>query len=252
MTSAGRLAHRVIVVTGASRGLGRAIAIECGAEGARVYVGYRRREREALEVVEAAREAGAPHAAPLALDVRDATSVQAAFTRVLESERGIDGLVTSAGIVSDGFLATLTLEQWDDVIRTNLGGTMLCVRAAMRTMMAEKQGSIVALSSVVGQRASPGQAAYAASKGGILGLVPTLAAELGRYGIRVNALAPGLIDAGMVKATPADRLRDAKARIPLGRLGAAREVGRAAVFLLSDDAGYVTGQTLVVDGGLTA
>jgi 3-oxoacyl-[acyl-carrier protein] reductase len=248
----GRLAHRVIVVTGGSRGLGRAIAIEAAAEGARVYVGFRRREREADETVAAAIEAGAVRASTLALDVRDAASVQAAFEKVLASEHGIDGLVTSAGVVSDGFLATLALEQWDDVIRTNLGGTMLCVRAALRSMIAEKQGSIVALSSVVGQRASPGQVAYAASKGGILAMVPTLAAELGRYGVRVNALAPGLIDAGMVKATPQDRLREAKARIPLGRLGAAREVGRAAVFLLSDDASYVTGQTLVVDGGLSA
>lgn len=244
----GRLEGRVIVVTGASRGLGRAIAIEAGREGARVVVGYRRREREANEVVAAIGE----RAVALAVDVKDAASVDAFFAHAVAAHGRIDGLVTSAGIVSDGFLATTTTEQWDDVLETNLRGTMLSIRGVLRGMIARKNGAIVALSSIVGMRASPGQSSYAASKGGILALVTTLAVEVGSKGIRVNALAPGLIDAGMVKATPSERLREAKERIPLGRLGKAEDVAKAAVFLLSDDAAYITGHTLVVDGGLGA
>ncbi|HEY8431961.1 MAG TPA: SDR family oxidoreductase [Sandaracinaceae bacterium] len=243
-----RLADRVVAVTGGSRGLGRAIALEAAREGARVVVGYRRREREALEVVA---EAGAG-ASAIALDVRDPASVEAFFARVLETHGTIDGLVTSAGIVSDGWLATTPLERWDDVVTTNLRGTMLSIRGVLRAMMAKKRGSIVALASVTAMRANPGQASYAASKGGIVAMVRTLAAEVGRYGIRVNALAPGLFDAGMLKATPPAHKERMREHIPLGRFGDARELARAAVFLLSDDASYVTGHTLVVDGGLSA
>lgn len=243
-----RLADRVVVVTGGSRGLGRAIALDAAAEGARVVVGYRRREREALEVVA---EAG-QGALALAVDVRDPASVDAFFAKILETCGGLDGLVTSAGIVSDAWLATMPVDQFDDVVTTNLRGTMLAVRAALRPMMAKKRGSIVAVTSVAGLRPSPGQAAYAASKGGIHAMVKTLSAEVGKYGIRVNALAPGLIDAGMVKATSPERLKLTLAHVPLGRLGEAREVARSATFLLSDDAGFITGHTLQVDGGLGA
>lgn len=243
-----RLADRVVVVTGGSRGLGRAIALDAAAEGARVVVGYRRREREALEVVA---EAG-KGAMALALDVRDAASVDAFFAKVLSECGTVDGLVTSAGIVSDAWLATMPIDQFDDVIITNLRGTMLAARAVLRPMMAKKRGSIVALTSVAGVRPSPGQAAYAASKGGIHAMVKTLAAEVGKYGIRVNALAPGLIDAGMVKATSPERVKLTLAHVPLGRLGEAREVARTATFLLSDDASYITGHALLVDGGLGA
>ncbi|AKF04263.1 SDR family NAD(P)-dependent oxidoreductase [Sandaracinus amylolyticus] len=243
-----RLEDRVVIVTGGSRGLGRAIAIEAAAEGARVVVAYRRREREAREVVDAI----GPSSCAIAVDVRDVASVDRLFAQVLETHGRVDGLVTSAGIVSDGWLATLPIEQWDDVVTTNLRGTMATVRAALRPMIARKSGAIVALSSIAASRASPGQASYAATKGAIESMARTLAAEVARHGVRVNALAPGLIDAGMVKATPLDRVTAAMTRIPLGRLGRAREIARAAVFLLSDDASYVTGHTLVVDGGLSA
>lgn len=243
-----RLEGRVIAITGASRGLGRAIAIEAAREGARVIVGYRRREREAAQVVE---EIGAA-ATMLAVDVRDPASVESFSARATGAHGRIDGLVTSAGIVSDGWLATMPIDQWDDVLQTNLRGTMLAVRGVLRGMIARKSGAIVALTSIVGVRASPGQAAYAASKAAIGAMVATLAVEVAKQGVRVNALAPGLIDAGMVRATPSDRTAAARERIPMGRLGEAREVARAAVFLLSDDASYVTGQTLIVDGGLGA
>lgn len=246
-----RLEHRVIVVTGGSRGLGRAIALDVAAEGARVWVGYRRKEREADEVVKLASEAGATFASTLALDVRDAASVEAAFHRVMAAEGRIDGLVTSAGIVADAFAASQPLEDWTDTVSTNLTGTMLSIRAVLRPMIAEKQGSIVALASIAGLKASRGQSSYAASKGGIIAYVRSVAAEVAGHGLRLNVVAPGLIDAGMVKATPKDRLAMVVPHIPLGRLGSAKEVARTTTFLLSDDAGYITGQTLVVDGGLS-
>ncbi len=186
------------------------------------------------------------------MDVRDAESVERFFSKALESCGAIDGLVTSAGIVSDGWLATLALAQFDEIVSTNLRGTMLAIRAVLRPMMAKKRGSIVALSSVAAAHASPGQSAYAASKGGIHALVRTVASEVASYGIRVNALVPGLIDAGMVKATHPERIRRTLAHVPMGRLGEGREVARPAVFLLSDDASYVTGHALFVDGGLGA
>lgn len=248
MSGGGRLLDRVVVVTGGSRGLGRAIAIAAAREGARVVVGYRRREREARETVA---EAGA-QASARALDVRDAASVDAFVGGVLETHGRIDGVVTSAGIVSDGWLATLPLEAIDDVLTTNLRGTMLVVRAALRPMIAQKRGAIVALSSVAAEMASPAQASYAASKGGIHAMVRTVAAEVGRHGVRMNALAPGLIDAGMVRATAPARVEATLAHVPLGRLGRPEEVARAAMFLLSDDASFVTGHALVVDGGLSA
>lgn len=245
-----RLADRLIVVTGGSRGLGRAIAIEAGREGARVIVGYRNRERDAREVVAAAVEAGAREADVARLDVRDAPGVEAAIAEIRARHGDVDGLVCSAGIVSDAFVATHPLEPWDDVITTNLRGTMIATRAVLRGMIARKQGAIVALASVSAMRASPGQAAYSASKAGILALVRTLAAEVAAAGIRVNAIAPGVIDAGMVRATSRERMREVDARIPMGRRGRAEDVGRGAVFLLSEDAAYVTGHTLVIDGGL--
>ena len=246
-----RLDDRVVVVTGGSRGLGGAIAIEAAREGARVVVGYRRRERDASATVEEIGELG-KNAIALSVDVREAASVDAFFARVLDAHGRVDGLVTSAGIVLDAWAATLPLDQWDDTIATNLRGTFLCARAALRPMMAQKRGSIVALASVAGLHASPGQASYAASKGGILALVRTLAAEVGRHGVRVNALAPGVIDAGMVKATSQERVQALRDRVPLGRLGEADEIAKCATFLLSDDAGYVTGHTLVADGGMSA
>lgn len=246
-----RLEGRVVFVTGGSRGLGRAIAMGAAAEGARVVVGYRKRDREALAVAAEAQAAGAPHAEALALDVRDPASVEAAVRGILERHGRIDGLVCSAGIVADGWLATLPLEQWNDVVRTNLDGTMHAVRAVLRPMMAQRKGAIVAVASVAGLRASPGQAAYAASKGGIIALATTLAVEVAARGIRVNVLAPGLLDVGMVKATPPERVRMAKERIPFGRLGEAQEIVGPAMFLLSDDSSYVTGHVLSVDGGLS-
>ena len=245
-----RLSNKLLVVTGGSRGLGRAIALEAAREGARVIVGYRRKEKDALDVVTQIADAGG-WAAALALDVREATQVERAFAGIEKEHGPIELLVTSAGIVSDGFLATTPTEQFRDVISTNLDGTMHAIRGVLRGMIARQRGSIVALASVAAFRASVGQASYAASKGAIVAMVRTLAAEVGSKGVRVNVVAPGVIDAGMVKATSQKRIDAYLPHIALGRLGRDDEVARATTFLLSDDASYITGQTLVVDGGLS-
>jgi len=246
-----RLEGKVALVTGGSRGLGPAICEELAGEGAFVWVGYRRREREAHAVVRAIEEAKG-RAEPIALDVRDPASVDEAVAKVLAAKKRIDVLVCSAGIHRDGWLATMMLEAWQDVVRTNLDGTMLCARAVLRTMLAQRAGSIVCVTSVAGMHASPGQASYAASKGGVLAFVRTLAAEVAPAGVRVNAIVPGVFNAGMAARTPPS-VRDAiVARVPMRRAGEPRELARAIAFLASDDASYVTGQSLVVDGGLTA
>lgn len=246
-----RLTDRVALVTGGSRGLGPAICEELAREGAIVLVGYRRREKEAAEVV-ASIEALGGRASALSLDVREPASVEAAVRRALDAHGRIDVLVCSAGTNHDALFATMSLEAWSDVVRTNLDGTMLCARAVLRPMLGRKTGSIVAVTSVAGVHASPGQANYAASKGGILAFVRTLAAEVAASGVRVNAVVPGMFTVGMAQRMPG-RARDATIeRVPMRRAGEPRELARAIVFLASDDASYVTGQSLVVDGGLTA
>lgn len=243
-----RLEGRVAIVTGGSRGLGAAICARLAAEGASVFVGYRRRAEDAARV---AAEAG-ERARPLQLDVRDQASVDAAFREVVAAHRKIDVLVCAAAVHHDGFLAMMTNDQWDDVLRTNLDGTMRCARAALRPMIGAGGGSVVAVASVAGLRASPGQTNYAASKGAVLAFVKSLAAEVASKNVRVNAVVPGLFDAGMAARLPRDRKAQMIERVPMGRAGAAEELAAAVAFLASDDASYVTGQSLVVDGGLSA
>jgi 3-oxoacyl-[acyl-carrier protein] reductase len=246
-----RLADRVALVTGGSRGLGPAICEELAREGAFVLVGYRRREREASAVVDAIRASGGG-AEALSLDVREPTSVEAAISGAIGAHGRIDVLVCSAGIHHDAWMATMPLDAWNDVLRTNLDGTMLCARAVLRPMMGRRQGSIVAVASVAGIRASPGQANYSASKGGVLAFVRTLSAEVAGHGIRVNAVVPGAFSAGMATRTPRDQAQTILAHIPMKRPGEPRELARVIAFLASDDASYVTGQAIVVDGGLSA
>jgi 3-oxoacyl-[acyl-carrier protein] reductase len=168
-----------------------------------------------------------------------------------KSHGRFDVLVTSAGVHHDGYLATMTDAAWDEVLRTNLDGTMRCARAALRAMIEQRSGSIVAVSSVAAIRASIGQTNYAASKGAVIAFVRSLAAEVARYGIRVNAVVPGVFSAGMALRAPADRASAVLEHVPMGRRGEPAELARAVVFLASNDASYVTGQALVVDGGLS-
>ncbi len=245
-----RFEGKTALVTGASRGLGRHIAVALAAEGAWVALGCRRRVADANSTLDAMRAAGGDGAVS-AFDVREFDEVRRAVDEVLSARGRVDVAVHCAGIARDGYLATATTEDVDDVLRTNLHGAMHLARCVARPMLASKRGAIVFVTSVAGIRASAGQASYSASKGALVSLTATLAAELGAAGVRVNALAPGLIAAGMVERLPPRALEERRLHIPLGRLGHPDEVARAALFLASDDASYITGHTLVIDGGLS-
>ncbi len=246
-----KLEGQVALVTGGSRGLGPAICKGLAAEGAYVVVGYRRREKDAAEVV-AAIQANGGNAEPIAVDVRDSSSVDGVVRAMVRSHARLDVLVTAAGLSHDNFLPMMADDAWEDVLRTNIDGTMRCARAALRPMMRQRSGSIVAVSSVAAIRASPGQTNYAASKGAVLAFVRSLAAEVARYSIRVNAVVPGVFAAGMAARMPSDRAKAVLDHVPLGRAGEPEELAKAIIFLASADASYITGQSLVVDGGLSS
>ncbi|HLL22929.1 MAG TPA: 3-oxoacyl-ACP reductase FabG [Kofleriaceae bacterium] len=241
-----RFESKQVVVTGASRGLGRAIALAFAAEGAHVWVGYRERTSDADETV---RLAG-PHARTLAIDVTDAESVTAAIARVT-AERPCDVLVNSAGVVRNNLFALSDAEDWEEPLRVNLGGALRVSRAVVRSMLAAQQGAIIHIGSVSGIRASPGQVGYAASKGGLVAMTRTLAAELAPRGVRVNAVVPGLCAVGMAQRFDRRMFEKQVQAIPLGRAGTAEEIANVVTFLASPAASYIIGQALVVDGGLT-
>lgn len=245
-----RFAGARALITGASRGLGRAIALAFGAEGAHVWVGHTVRVDDAEAVAREIRDGGGS-AAPLRFDVTDDAAVQAAITAALDERGAIDVLVHAAGVVRDGMFALSDAADWDEPVRVNLGGALRVTRAVVRPMMAAARGAIVHIASVAGMRASPGQVGYAASKGGLVAATRTLAAELAPRGIRVNAIVPGLCAAGMAQRLDRRLVAERVARIPVGRLGTAEEIASVALFLASDAASYVVGQAIVVDGGLS-
>ena len=231
-------------MTGGSRGIGAAVSRELARAGARVAVNYRN-GREAAEAL-----AGEIGGIAVQADVGDPAQAQVLVGRV-EAELGdIDILVNNAGITRDTLIARMSDEDWDAVLETNLKGVFNTCRAVSRKMLKRRAGSIVNLSSVVGVHGNPGQTNYAASKAGIIGFTKALARELGSRGVRVNALAPGYIETELTGALPEEAKQAILASTPLGRLGSPEDVAACVRFLCSDEAGFVTGEVMLVDGGL--
>jgi len=241
------LSGKVAIVTGASRGIGRAVAVELAARGAQVIAAARGDHSEST--VAAIQSAGG-RAVAVSVDVTDRASVDAMMSGALEQYGRIDILVNNAGITRDQLLLRMKSEDWDQVIATNLTAAFECAQAVIKPMMKQRSGRIISISSVVGQTGNAGQANYAASKAGLIGFSKALAREVASRSITVNVVAPGLIDTDMTRAITDKAQVDWAAQIPLGRLGAADEVAAAVCFLASDEASYITGQVLAVNGGM--
>jgi 3-oxoacyl-[acyl-carrier protein] reductase len=242
---------RVALVTGASRGIGRAIAVALGQAGHRVAVNYQTRDHEAKETVAMIERTGG-FAIGIQADISDPRDVAKCFTQVAHDMGPVSVLVNNAGLRRDGLGLSMTDEAWSQVIATCLSGTFYCSRAALRPMLRQRFGRIVNIASVAGLRGSAGQANYSAAKSGVLGLTKTLAREVAAKGITVNAVAPGLIDTDLT-AELDDRQRHALvSEIPAKRAGTAEEVASLVGWLCSDGAAYVTGSVISVDGGMSA
>ncbi len=239
------------LVTGASRGIGRAIAVALAGGGADVAINYSSDSDGAEETLRLVREKGVDALAARA-DVSVYDSASAMFEEVLPRWGRVDILVNNAGITRDRLFARMKPQDWEDVVRVNLTGAFNCSRLASRTMMKNRSGRIVNVTSVAGIAGNPGQANYSAAKAGLIGMTRTLARELGPFGITVNAVAPGLVETAMTRELPADAREQLMSRIPLGRVGAPEDVASAVLFLVSGAGSYITGHVLVVDGGLTA
>jgi 3-oxoacyl-[acyl-carrier protein] reductase len=234
------LAGKTALVTGGSKGIGRAIARELAAAGATVVVGYRSGREEAESV---AAEIGGR---AVAADVADL----AAAKSLVEQAGDLDILVNNAGVTRDGLIVRMPDDDWRTVLETNLSSVFYTCRAAARGMMRRRAGAIVNLSSIVGLHGNPGQTNYAASKAGIIGFTKSLARELGQRGVRANVVAPGYVTTQLTDVLPEEAKQAMLANTPLGRLGSPEDVARAVRFLVSDEAAFITGEVLLVDGGL--
>lgn len=243
-------AGKTAVVTGGSRGIGRAVCLELARGGANVALCYAGNEAAALDTVSAC-EASGGHALAVQCDISDSGQVKDLTDTVLREFGRIDILVNNAGITRDGLLMTMREPDFDAVIDTNLKGTFLCMKAVARVMMKQRYGRIVNISSVVGLRGNAGQVNYAASKAGVIGMTKSLAKELASRGVTVNAVAPGFIGTDMTAAMPEAARSAALSAIPMGRLGGPEDVAKAVAFLSSGEAAYITGQVLAVDGGMS-
>ena len=241
------LSGKVAIVTGASRGIGRAIAETLAAQGAHVVAAAR--ADNAAEVAAAIQAAGG-RAEAVSLDVTAADGPASLVAGALERHGRIDILVNNAGIARDQLLLRMKRDDWDQVIATNLTAAFACAQAVLRPMVKQRSGRIISISSVVGQSGNAGQANYAASKAGLIGFSKSLAREVASRNITVNVVAPGLIATDMTRALTEQAQVDWAAQIPLGRPGAAREVAAAVCFLASDEASYITGHVLAVNGGM--
>lgn len=244
-----KLEGKVAVVTGASRGIGRAIALKLADEGAKVVVNYSGSQAKAEEVV-ATIQASGGEAIAVQASVSKTEEVTALMDAAVKTFGALDILVNNAGITRDNLLMRMKEEEWDDVLDTNLKGVFLCTKAVTRQMMKQRAGRIINISSIVGVAGNAGQANYVAAKAGVIGLTKTTAKELASRNILVNAIAPGFIETEMTEQLPEDLKQGMLTQIPLAKLGQPEDIAKAVAFLASEDANYMTGQTLHIDGGM--
>ncbi|RNF40631.1 3-oxoacyl-[acyl-carrier-protein] reductase [Planococcus salinus] len=244
-----KLAGKTAIVTGASRGIGAEIARSFAAEGANVVVNYSGSKEKAEAVAEEIRKSGG-EAIVVKADVADADQVKAMIDETVKTFGAVDVLVNNAGITRDNLMMRMKDDEWDDVININLKGVFVCTKAVTRQMMKQRSGRIVNIASIVGVMGNAGQANYVAAKAGVIGLTKTTARELASRGITANAIAPGFIMTDMTDRLSDDIQQTMLGQIPLGRFGKPEEVAKAALFLASDEASYMTGQTLHLDGGM--
>ncbi|MFC4076428.1 3-oxoacyl-[acyl-carrier-protein] reductase [Salinithrix halophila] len=240
---------KVAIVTGGSRGIGRAVSLALAKAGADVAIIYAGNKEAAEDTASAVRDEG-QKALVIRADISQAADVDAAVKEVVSEFGRVDILVNNAGITRDNLILRMKEEDWDQVLNTNLKGVFFCTKAVTRPMMKQRGGRIINVSSVVGLVGNPGQANYTAAKAGVLGLTKTTAKELASRGITVNAVAPGFIETDMTAELGEDVREGMTSQIPLARLGKPEDIAHVVVFLASDQAGYITGQTLNVDGGM--
>ena len=251
MTNAGELTGKVALVTGASRGIGAAIASRLARAGAKVAVNYHYSRDAAASVVDDITSEGG-EALLLEGDVSQDDFAQSAVKQVLEHWQRIDILVNNAGINRDRLLLRMTPDEWDQVLEVNLRGAFLCTKYVLPHLIRQHSGRVVNISSVVGISGNPGQANYAAAKAGLIGFTKAVAREVASRKVTINALAPGFITTGMAEELPEDTRKQIMGRIPMGQFGTPEDVAEAALFLCTDGASYITGQVLAIDGGLIA
>jgi len=244
-----RFENQVAVVTGAGRGIGHAIAVRLASEGARV-ASVSRTEANAKKTAEEINAKRADAARAYSVDVSDNAAVQNIGAQILEEFGRVDILVNNAGVTRDGLSMRMSVEDWDTVLNTNLKGAFNFTQALMRSMIKQRSGRIINISSVIGLIGNAGQANYAASKAGLIGLTKSLARELASRGITVNAIAPGLIETDMTGVLSEELRQSILQKIPLGKLGQPDDVAAAVAYLASGEARYITGQVLAVDGGM--
>jgi 3-oxoacyl-[acyl-carrier protein] reductase len=243
------LQDQIALVTGGSRGIGRAVVLGLGGLGARVIINYAANHAAAEETLKKLTDAGGVGEL-VPFDVSDERQVDSAIKKIVDRHKKIDIVVNNAGVTSDNLLVRLKSEDWDRVLAINLRGTANCTKAVCRGMIRERYGRIINISSVVGQTGNAGQSAYAASKAAIIGFTRAMARELASRGVTVNAVAPGYIDTEMTEKLPEDLKQEFLRSIPLGRFGGGEDVAATVAFLAGPGAGYITGQVIAVNGGL--